>query len=107
MTRIAQPLAPALDPLLAESIDAGEVPGIAAIVVDATGIVYQNAFGVRTLGEPAPMSVDTVGWIASMTKAVTATAVMQGVERGLLDLDAPAGTVIPDIDTSANTGEPE
>lgn len=99
MTRIAQPLAPALDPLLAESIDAGEVPGIAAIVVDATGIVYQNAFGVRTLGEPAPMSVDTVGWIASMTKAVTATAVMQGVERGLLDLDAPAGTVIPDIDT--------
>lgn len=99
MTPLAQRLAPALDPLLAESIEAGELPGIAAIVVDATGVVYQNAFGLRTLGEPAPMGVDTVGWIASMTKAVTATAVMQGVERGLLELDAPAGSVIPDIDT--------
>lgn len=99
MTPLAQRLAPVLDPLLADSIDAGEVPGIAAIVVDATGVVYQNAFGLRTLGEPAPMAVDTVGWIASMTKAVTATAVMQGVERGLLELDAPAGQVIPEIDT--------
>ena len=99
MTRLAQRLAPALDPLLAESIEAGELPGIAAIVVDATGVVYQNAFGLRTLGEPAPMAVDTVGWIASMTKAVTATAVMQGVERGLLELDSPAGSVIREIDT--------
>lgn len=88
-----------LDPLLSQSIEAGEVPGIAALVVDRHGIVYENAFGLRTLGEPTPMSTDTVGWIASMTKAITGAAVMQAVERGLLDLDAPAGRVAPEIDT--------
>lgn len=88
-----------LDPLLSQSIEAGEVPGIAALVVDRHGIVYENAFGLRTLGEPTPMSTDTVGWIASMTKAITGAAVMQAVERGLLDLDAPAGGVAPEIDT--------
>lgn len=88
-----------LDALLSQSIEAGEVPGIAALVVDRKGVVYENAFGLRTLGEPAPMSTDTVGWIASMTKAITGAAVMQAVERGLLDLDAPAGRVAPEIDT--------
>lgn len=88
-----------LDPVLSQSIEAGEVPGIAALVVDRHGVVYETAFGLRTLGEPTPMSTDTVGWIASMTKAITGTAVMQAVERGLLDLDAPAGRVAPEIDT--------
>ncbi|MCM5571422.1 beta-lactamase family protein [Burkholderiaceae bacterium FT117] len=89
----------ALDPVLSESVSAGEVPGIAALVVDRGGTVYENAFGVRTMGGQAPMGTDTVGWIASMTKAITGAAVMQAVERGLLDLDAPAGSVAPEIDT--------
>jgi CubicO group peptidase (beta-lactamase class C family) len=36
------------------------------------------------------MSPDTVVWIASMSKALTSTAAMQLVERGKLELDAPA-----------------
>ena len=43
------------------------------------------------------MTPDTVGWIASMTKAVTGAAAMQLVERGRLDLDAPASEVIPQL----------
>jgi len=93
------PLQASLDAVLAESIDAGEVPGLAALIVDRDGIVYEGAFGARSLGEPAAMTTDTVGWIASMTKAITAAAVMQAVERGLLELDAPAGRVVPDIET--------
>lgn len=89
----------ALDPVLSQAIQAGEVPGIAALVVDRKGVLYESAFGLRTLGEPTPMSTDTVGWIASMTKAITGAAVMQAVERGLLELDAPAGRVAPEIDT--------
>ncbi|TXL64606.1 serine hydrolase domain-containing protein [Zeimonas arvi] len=89
----------ALDPVLSQSIEAGEVPGIAALVVDRKGVLYESAFGLRTLGEPTPMSSDTVGWIASMTKAITGAAVMQAVERGLLELDAPAARVAPEIDT--------
>ena len=41
------------------------------------------------------MTADSVFWIASMTKAVTAVAVMQLAEHGLLDLDAPAGEYVP------------
>jgi CubicO group peptidase (beta-lactamase class C family) len=39
------------------------------------------------------MSADTMVWIASMTKAITATAAMQLVERGKLALDAPPDAV--------------
>ena len=41
------------------------------------------------------MAPDTVGWIASMTKAITGAAAMQLVEQGRLDLDAPASEVVP------------
>jgi methyl acetate hydrolase len=86
-----------IDALLSEAVRAGAVPGVAAMVTDARGTRYAGAFGVRTLGDDAPMSVDTVGWIASMTKAITATAAMRLVERGRLDLDAPAADVVPEI----------
>ena len=57
----------------------------------------KGAFGKRVQGQPAPMTVDTVGWIASMTKALTGAAAMQLVEQGKLDLDAPAARIVPDI----------
>ena len=43
------------------------------------------------------MTPDTVVWIASMTKALTATAAMQLVEQGKLDLDSPATRWVPDL----------
>jgi methyl acetate hydrolase len=43
------------------------------------------------------MSTDTVFAIFSTTKAITGTAIMQCVEEGVLDLDTPAKTYVPDI----------
>ena len=43
------------------------------------------------------MTLDTVFWIASMTKAVTATACMQLVEQGKLQLDQPMGELLPEL----------
>jgi methyl acetate hydrolase len=86
-----------IDALLSAAVDAGDLPGVAAMVTDAQATRYAGAFGARTLGEPAAMGLDTVGWIASMTKAITATAAMRLVERGVLDLDAPASDVVPEI----------
>jgi methyl acetate hydrolase len=93
----ASPSPQAIDDLLDAAVRAGDVPGVAAMVTDAQTTRYAGAFGVRTLGEAAPMDVDTVGWIASMTKAITATAAMRLVERGRLDLDAPAADMVPEI----------
>jgi len=86
-----------LDQVLSSGIGTRGVPGVAAVVVDRNGIVYQGAFGERALGSGVDMTVDTVGWIASMTKAITGAAAMQLVEQGRIDLDGPAADVCPDL----------
>src|SRR2546422_2405224 len=43
------------------------------------------------------MTLDSVVWIASMTKAITATAAMQLVERGKLSLERPASEMVPEL----------
>src|SRR5215469_10617675 len=60
-------------------------------------VVYQGAFGQRRLAEGAPMSTDTVFWIASMTKAITSAAAMQLVEQGKLALDHQIADVLPEL----------
>ena len=94
-----------LDQLLDEATATGDVPGVVAIAFDRDGLTYQGAFGERSLGSGVAMTNDTVGMIFSMTKAVTGAAAMQLVERGELDLDAPAGDVCPDLaDAQVLTG---
>lgn len=77
------------DDVLATAVRAGEVPGVVAAAADKSGVVYTGAFGERVLGSGQPMTLDSVFWLASMTKAVTSVAAMQLVERGILELDAP------------------
>lgn len=84
-----------VDALLRKAADSGEVPGVVAMATNRDGPIYEGAFGKRVQGQSQSMTTDTVVWIASMTKAVTGAAAMQLVEQGKLDLDAPAGKVIP------------
>ncbi len=86
-----------IDNLLRKATVAGDVPGVAAVATDRDNTIYEGAFGVRALGEPAEMTPDTVVWIASMTKALTGAAAMQLVEQGKLELDEPASKVIPTL----------
>lgn len=86
-----------LDEILAAGIERGAAPGAAAVIVDREGVRYQGAAGERELGGGTAMTVDTVGAIFSMTKAVTGAAAMQLVEEGRLDLDAPASDVCPEV----------
>jgi CubicO group peptidase (beta-lactamase class C family) len=68
-----------------------------ALATDRSGVIYEGGFGQRINGQPTRMTPDTVVWIASMTKAITATAAMQLVERGKLSLERPAGEVVPQL----------
>jgi methyl acetate hydrolase len=86
-----------IDQALRRASDAGEIPGVVAMAATATDVIYQGAFGKRDLGKEQPMTPDSVFWIASMTKAVTAAAAMQLVEQGKLSLDEPIGKVLPDL----------
>lgn len=83
------------DQIIREGVLQGAVPGVSATVVSSSGVLWQGAAGERALGSGVPMTVDTVGAIHSMTKAVTGAAAMQLVEQGRVDLDGPAGDVIP------------
>ena len=86
-----------LDQILSRAVESKAMPGIVAAAATDQGTLYEGAFGKRELGKEAPMAPDTVVWIASMTKAITAAAVMQLVERGKLGLERPASEVVPDL----------
>lgn len=73
------------------------VPGVVATVTRSSGDVYTGAAGVVSVAEATPMVPDTVFAVFSCTKALTATTVLQCVEDGLLDLDAPATEYVPEI----------
>jgi CubicO group peptidase (beta-lactamase class C family) len=91
------PRIPALDTLFSQAVASKQMPGIVAVAATDQGRVYEGAFGTREIGTDAPMTLDTVVWIASMTKAITAAAAMQMVEKGKLSLDRPAQDVVPEL----------
>lgn len=72
------------------------VPGVVAMVTDREADIYAGAAGERRIGGTV-MTLDTIFAIFSTTKAVGGTAVLQCVEEGLLDLDAPAKNYVPEI----------
>jgi methyl acetate hydrolase len=86
-----------VDVAFRHAVDAKTMPGIVAMAATDKGILYEGAFGTRRLGANAAMTLDTVVWIASMTKAVTATAAMQLVEKGQLGLERPASEVVREL----------
>jgi methyl acetate hydrolase len=86
-----------IDGAFSQAVESKAIPGVVAMAATDNGLVYEGAFGRRDLGTDAPMALDTVVWIASMTKAITATAAMQLVEKGKLSLERPAGETVPEL----------
>jgi CubicO group peptidase (beta-lactamase class C family) len=71
-----------------------EVPG-AAIGVLFEGTAYAGGVGVTNVDHPLPVTAETLFQVGSTTKPFTATAVMQLVEMGLVELDAPVRRYLP------------
>jgi CubicO group peptidase (beta-lactamase class C family) len=82
---------------LRRAAESGDVPGVVAAAATADGVIFEGAFGTRSLATGAPMTADTVVSIASMTKAITAACAMQQVERGKLSLDGDLGALVPEL----------
>jgi CubicO group peptidase (beta-lactamase class C family) len=61
------------------------------------GVVYEGAFGRADINAGSKISPDTVFWLLSMTKAITATACMQLIEQGKLQLDQPASQILSEL----------
>lgn len=86
-----------IDAALNAAVAEGAAAGIVALVADRNGILHEGAYGERLLGSGIPMTLDTTFRIHSMTKAITAAAAMQLVERGKLALDSPLAPLLPDL----------
>jgi CubicO group peptidase (beta-lactamase class C family) len=84
---------PALQPFL----DSGRLPGFALLVARDGAIVAYDAFGHRDVEAGLPMEIDTIFRMYSMTKPVTAVAVMQLVDEGAVSLDDPVSKFIPEF----------
>lgn len=80
----------AIDAVLRQAVDRGDVPGVVAVATDRNGTFYSGAFGTADAAAGRAMTTDAVFRIASMTKPITSTALMQLVEQHKVDLDAPA-----------------
>ena len=80
-----------------ENISSGRVSGLSSLVYQDGKVLYRGCFGVMRVGEAEPVKEDTVYRIMSMTKPITAVAVLILVERGLLSLDTPIEKYIPEF----------
>lgn len=86
-----------IDRALQNAVAEKTVAGVVAMAATDKGIVYEGAFGKRRMPDGPAMTADTIFWLLSMTKAVTATACMQLVERGKLRLEQPMAEVLPEL----------
>ncbi|NQT02972.1 MAG: beta-lactamase family protein [Planctomycetes bacterium] len=66
-----------------------KVPGLSLALVDRDGILWAGGFGYTDYDLKTPVTTDTMFAICSISKTITATAVMIAVQDGLLELDVP------------------
>lgn len=76
------------------------IAGQAVLVAHNGQVLYQGAGGERDPATHAPATVDSIFAAQSMAKLLTSTLVMQLVDQGKVDLDAPASRYVPDLPTA-------
>lgn len=84
-----------LEPLIKDVIEAYGLPGLAIGVVNDGKIVYARGFGYKNVNTLEPVTATTFFHMASISKPFVATAIMQLVEQGKIDLEAPVTTYLP------------
>ncbi len=93
----APPVMPGVEEIMEKFSEAKEISGAVTVVADAEKILHLSAVGLADIEKNQPMAVDSVFWIASMTKPITATAVMMMQEEGKLSVDDPVSKYLPEF----------
>lgn len=91
------PVSPAsIDSVVQEYLDATGLPGAAVAVTHGTQVVKIAGYGRTAGGEP--VTEHTVMPVASVSKSMTAFAVLKLVEQGWVSLDGPVRTYLPEFE---------
>jgi CubicO group peptidase (beta-lactamase class C family)/D-alanyl-D-alanine dipeptidase len=86
-----------LERFLAHEVKDKELPALSIALVDDQQIVWARGFGLANPRGKVSATAETVYRVGSVSKLFTDVAVMQLVERGTLDLDAPVTSYLPDF----------
>jgi CubicO group peptidase (beta-lactamase class C family) len=86
----------AISDFLRTRVAAGDVPAVAAAVVDRDGLPYIDACGKRDVAAGADATPDTIFRLASMTKPATSLAALMLCEEGRIGLDDPIERHLPE-----------
>ncbi|MER5544932.1 serine hydrolase domain-containing protein [Streptomyces sp. NPDC002589] len=84
-----------LDRQVADHVDQGRLPGFLVAMSRGGRVAHLTTYGRRDVAAGLPVETDTLWRIYSMTKPVTAVAVLQLVEEGRLALDDPLDRYLP------------
>lgn len=84
-----------IEAIVEKTMTENKIPGYALGIVKDGKIVYTKGFGVERIGSDKPVTPQTVFGTGSVGKTATATAVMQLVAEGKIDLDAPVTDYLP------------
>ncbi|SPO32453.1 related to transesterase [Ustilago trichophora] len=97
---IQETLQKALDTATADISQPMAVPGAVMYIADKSGnqIAWASA-GVKQAGKSEPMTKDSIFWVASCTKLITAIACLQLVEQGKIRLEDPVTKYLPEMES--------
>src|ERR1700730_4703607 len=95
-----------LRPFIHQQMTEKELPALSIAIIDDQQIVWAESFGMADPKSKTPASADTVYRIGSVSKLFTDSAIMQLVERGELNLDAPITDYLPDFHPRNPFGTP-
>ncbi|MBE7941124.1 MULTISPECIES: serine hydrolase domain-containing protein [Ramlibacter] len=94
---LSTPALQAYTEALRAKVDAGEIPGAVLLVARDGKVAWELALGWRDREAKVPMSTDSLFRMASMTKPVTAVAVLMLVDEGKIRLNDPLSKFIPEF----------
>lgn len=93
-------VAAALDQAIQREMKTQSLPAVSIALVDDQKVVWAQGFGMADPAQKIPAAADTIYRVGSVSKLFTDAAIMQRVEKGTLDLDAPITTYLPDFHPS-------
>ena len=91
-----------LDRFIRHEMTDKELPALSIALVDGQNVVWARGFGIANPKDSTPATARTVYRVGSVSKLFTDIGVMQLVERGVLDLDAPVSRYVPDFHPSGH-----
>ena len=101
-----EPAVRALDAYVAREVTDKHLPALSIALVDDQEIVWSRGYGFTDPLQTKPATADTVYRVGSVSKLFTDIAVMQLVEKGAMDLDAPIQRYLPEFAPKGPSGEP-